>query len=134
MNRVDLISESDKAAWNRELDRQRQPVYWTNSKSGTGIPQVLLSIFLLEIGQETVVGYCLRKTSTGLFGHADFMPSLVWRNKYYHEYVSVYRPSQIPYMPQHWFFNLTRQQYHCTCTPAPSSNHQMGQAYLRRSC
>lgn len=41
MNRVDLVNDDDKALWNAEFSRQRQPVLWTNGKLGSGIPQVM---------------------------------------------------------------------------------------------
>lgn len=40
MNRVDSISDLDKTAWSQELRCQKQPFFWTNSKLGTGIPQL----------------------------------------------------------------------------------------------
>lgn len=40
MNRVDMISDSERSLWTADFGRRKTPVYWTNSKSGVGIPQV----------------------------------------------------------------------------------------------
>ena len=40
MNRVDMISEADRATWSSYFAQQGRHVIWTNASSGTGILQV----------------------------------------------------------------------------------------------
>jgi hypothetical protein len=48
LNRVDMISESDRAAWTRYFVQQKTPVLWTDGVSGLGSGQVgfLVGLFL----------------------------------------------------------------------------------------
>ena len=40
MNRVDMVSEADQAAWSSHFAMQGQHVLWTNANSGTGTIRV----------------------------------------------------------------------------------------------
>lgn len=40
LNRVDMITDSDRAAWTRHFVQQKTPVLWTDGVSGLGIGQV----------------------------------------------------------------------------------------------
>lgn len=40
MNRVDMVSEADQAAWSTHFAMQGQHVLWTNANSGTGTIRV----------------------------------------------------------------------------------------------
>jgi len=37
LNRADMISDRDRARWQRHFDRQRQAVFWTTGNSGAGV-------------------------------------------------------------------------------------------------
>ncbi len=39
LNRVDMVSEEDQAAWGAYFRAQQQPAFWTDSKLGTGVRQ-----------------------------------------------------------------------------------------------
>lgn len=50
LNRVDMISAQDRAAWSAYYKEQSIPVYWTDGKQGTGVSRV--SSALLRVGKQ----------------------------------------------------------------------------------
>jgi ribosome biogenesis GTPase A len=42
LNRVDMVSAADQAAWAAYFRRQQQPTFWTDAKLGTGVRKVTI--------------------------------------------------------------------------------------------
>jgi hypothetical protein len=40
LNRVDMVSDADQAAWGAYFRQRQQPTYWTDAKLGTGVRKV----------------------------------------------------------------------------------------------
>lgn len=40
LNRVDMVSDADQAAWAAYFRQRQQPTYWTDAKLGTGVRKV----------------------------------------------------------------------------------------------
>lgn len=40
LNRVDMVSDADQAAWAAHFRQRQQPTYWTDAKLGTGVRKV----------------------------------------------------------------------------------------------
>lgn len=40
LNRIDMVSPADQAAWGVYFRRQQQPTFWTDAKLGTGVRKV----------------------------------------------------------------------------------------------